>query len=419
MKVHLMTIGDELLIGQVVNTNASWLGEQMVIRGAEVVRMVTVPDELDLIVEELQYAVDDADLVIITGGLGPTHDDLTRDAIAAFLGVDLALDEQVVATIRERFLRRGKEMPARNAVQGMVPAGCEVLPNPVGTAPGLWYEGEQIKLCALPGVPHEMQSLMREHVIPRVTTDARIRPLAQRTLLTAGIGESDLQERLGDASNWLGPDQKLAYLPQIGGVRLRLMAYSDTWDEAGKQLEAMEALVRERIRQHIYGTDEDMLERRIGQLLVATHQTVAVAESCTGGRLGDRLTNISGASAYFKGGVVAYSNDVKHRILGVEEEVLAKHGAVSEQAALQMAEGVRRLLATDIGISVTGIMGPSGGSEDKPVGTVWIGLADQQSVRARCVFTQKDRIRNKKYASSYALNTLWYALNQISSRTSI
>ena len=295
--------------------------------------------------------------------------------------------------------------------------GCEVLPNQVGTAPGLWFEDASIKLCALPGVPHEMRTLMEEHVIPRVTTDNRIRPLAQRTILTVGVGESDLQERLGDASKWLGPDQKLAYLPQIGGVRLRLMAYSDSWDEAGRQLEAMEALVRERINQHIYGTDEDMLERRIGQLLVATHQTVALAESCTGGRIGDRITNISGASAYFKGGVIAYSNDVKHRILGVEEEVLDKHGAVSEQAALQMAEGVRRLLATDIGVSVTGIMGPSGGSEEKPVGTVWIGLADQHSVRARCVLTQKDRIRNKKYASSYALNTLWYALNQITSRT--
>ncbi len=413
MKVHLMTVGDELLIGQVVNTNASWMGEQLLLRGAEVARMVSVPDELEVIVDELRNASEDADLVIITGGLGPTHDDLTREAIAAFLGVSLSLDEALVTEIESRFSRRGREMPERNKVQAMVPAGCEVLSNPVGTAPGLWYEGNGFKLCALPGVPHEMKELMGKYVFPRITEDERIKPLAQRTLLTAGIGESDLQERLGDASQWLGTNQKLAYLPQIGGVRLRLMAYSESWEDAGVQLEAMEVRVRALISQFIYGTDEDLLERRIGQLLLASNSTLATAESCTGGLIGDRLTNISGASAYFKGGVIAYSNDAKHRILGVEDDLLQTHGAVSEQVAIEMAEGVRKVMSTDIGISATGIMGPSGGSIEKPVGTVWIGYADQYGAKARCIMTQKDRIRNKRYASSYALNTLWRALHRV------
>ncbi len=412
MKIHLITVGDELLIGQVVNTNATWLGEQLVIRGAEVAKMVSVPDELDVIVDEIHRGAQEADLVILTGGLGPTHDDLTRDAIAAFLGVELALQAEIVSAIRHRFERRGKIMLERNKVQAMVPAGCSVLENPVGTAPGLWFDGSDFRLCALPGVPHEMKELMKLHVFPRIVEDDKIRPLAQRTLLTTGVGESDLQERLGDASDWLGPEQKLAYLPQIGGVRLRLMAYSDSWEQAHVQLESMEALVRARISKHIYGTDEEVLERRIGQILIEQDQTLGIAESCTGGLISDRITNISGSSSYFKGAVVAYSNEVKQRILGVPEEMLQTHGAVSEQVAIAMAVGVKKALGTDVGISATGIMGPSGGSADKPVGTVWLGLADGATARAHCVLTQKDRVRNKRYASSYMLNMLWRALNE-------
>ncbi len=413
MKVFLVTVGDELLIGQVVNTNASWLGEQLLIRGAEVVQMATVPDELDVIVSQLRLAADVADFVLVTGGLGPTHDDLTREAIAAFLGAELELDESIVETIEGRFRRWGKTMPASNKVQAMVPAGCEVLPNPVGTAPGLWYERDGFKMCALPGVPHEMKELVQRYIIPRLTSDERIRPVAQRTLLTVGIGESTLQEKLGNASDWLQPGQKLAYLPQLEGVRLRLMAYSDTWEGANDSLEAMEMLVRNRIERHIYGTDNEVIERRIGQLLVASNLTIGTAESCTGGLIGDRITNVSGSSAYFKGGIIAYSNDVKKRLLGVKESVLHENGAVSEQVAIQMAEGARKALGADIGISATGIMGPSGGSTEKPVGTVWIGYADQQEAKAYCIVSGKDRVSNKEYASTLALNILWRALSKV------
>lgn len=414
MRVHLLTVGDELLIGQVVNTNASWMGEQLIIRGAEVSRMVTVADDLDVMVDEIRYGAENADLLILTGGLGPTHDDLTREAIASFLGVQLEHNEEVLSYIQSLFNKLGRKMPERNAVQAQVPQGCEVLHNPVGTAPGLWYEGDGFKLCALPGVPHEMKELMRLYVFPRIVEDERIKPMAQRTLLTVGIGESTLQERLGDAGDWLGPDQKLAYLPQIGGVRLRLMAFSETWEDAQEQLEQMEALVRKRINRFIYGVDEELLEQCIGRLLKDAGLTLAVAESCTGGQIGHRITNISGSSAYFKGGIIAYCNEVKQNVLGVEEQVLRDHGAVSKQTATQMAAGVRKALNADIGLAVTGIMGPSGGSDEKPVGTLWIGYADENGADAHRMYTQKDRVNNKKYASRYALNRLWRALGQLS-----
>lgn len=412
MKVHLLTVGDELLIGQVVNTNAAWLGEQLMIRGAEVVRMVTIPDELNLIVDELRRSHADADLVIVTGGLGPTHDDLTRDAIADFLGVSLSLHVPTLETIRARFSRRNKVMPERNRVQAMVPHGCVVLDNPVGTAPGLWYEERAFMLTALPGVPHEMKELMQAYVFDKIEHHERIRPLAQRTLLTTGIGESDLQELLGNTSSFLAEGQKLAYLPQIGGVRLRITSFGRDKSDASVQLTEIEAYIRGRLDRHIFGVEDEMLEARVGDMLKSAGLTLATAESCTGGLIGDRITRVSGSSAYFKGGVIAYCNQIKRDVLNVDADVLAEYGAVSEETALQMAVGVRELMDTDIGISSTGIMGPTGGTPDKPVGTIWIAYADHSSQWARCVSTQKDRQNNKLYASTAALSMLWQKLKK-------
>ena len=301
MKVHLLTVGDELLIGQVINSNASWLGEQLTMRGGEVVRMVTVPDELPGIVEELRRARSEADLLIVTGGLGPTHDDLTRDAIAKFLDVRLRLQPGIVDTIRARFSRRNKVMPDRNQVQAMVPEGCEVLPNAVGTAPGLWYQEKAFMMAVLPGVPHEMKTLMQSYVFERIERHERVRPLAQRTLLTTGIGESDLQERLGAVEGFLNAGQKLAYLPNIGGVRLRITAFGQALEEAVSHVAEVEAYIRGRLSGYIFGVDDESLEGRIGVLLNRAGLTVSTAESCTGGLIGDRITRVSGSSAYFKG----------------------------------------------------------------------------------------------------------------------
>ena len=413
MNVHIITIGDELLIGQVINTNASWIGEQLILQGAHVVRTVTLPDTRSSIEKELRYSTTHADLTVITGGLGPTHDDVTRDALAAFLGRPLILNEDVLASIRSRFEKRKRTMPERNRVQAMVPEGCEVLENPVGTAPGLWYSGAGYDLCVLPGVPHEMQSLTASYLIPRIRRDTRTQPIAQRTLHTLGIGESHLQELLGDVRSWLPSEHKLAFLPGLGGVRLRITASGEDSKAALANLQSIEGTIRNRVGVHIFGTDRDILEAKIGELLKSLNLTISTAESCTGGLIGDRITNVSGSSQYFKGGIIAYCNQVKHDLLGVDQATLAEHGAVSKRVALRMAIGVRERLQTDIGVSATGIMGPTGGTLDKPIGTVWIGYADAHSQLAERILTQKDRRINKKYAAMAVLRILWRKLQKL------
>lgn len=412
MDIHIITIGDELLIGQVINTNASWIGEQMILHGAHVVRTVTLPDDQELIQQEIRHSSSYADLVIVTGGLGPTHDDVTRDAVAAFLGVALSPDETVLENIQQRFKKYKRPMPERNKVQALVPDGCQVLHNEFGTAPGLWYTGSSYSLCVLPGVPHEMKGLIETYLLPRIRQDDRTKPVAQRTLHTLGIGESHLQELLGDTKSWLPDEYKLAYLPGLGGVRLRITTTGHDNEDALVRLKSIEQLIQDKAGKHIFGTDNDILEAKIGDMLNALSWTLSTAESCTGGLIGDRITNVSGSSRYFKGGVIAYCNQVKHDLLGVEETILAEHGAVSKQVAIQMARGVRERLNTDIGISATGIMGPSGGTPDKPVGTVWIGYADSDSEYAERILIQKDRRINKKYAVMAALRIIWRKLKK-------
>jgi len=412
MNVHIITIGDELLIGQVVNTNASWIGEQMILHGAHVVRTVTLPDDHVLIQKELQHSSTHADLVIVTGGLGPTHDDVTRDAVGAFLDAPLYLDDTVLEAIQQRFKKYNRPMPERNKVQAMVPKGCEILHNAYGTAPGLWYENASYSLCVLPGVPHEMKGLIQTYLLPRIKKDDRIKPVAQRTLHTLGIGESHLQELLGETKSWLPEEYKLAYLPGLGGVRLRITTTGTDYEDAIVRLKSIEQLIRDKVGHHIFGTDKDILEAKIGDLLREANLTISTAESCTGGLIGDRITNISGSSRYFKGGIIAYCNQVKQELLDVDEAIITQHGAVSKQVAVQMAQGVRKRLKTDIGISATGIMGPSGGTPDKPVGTVWIGYADGESQFAERILIQKDRRINKKYTVMAALRILWRKLKK-------
>ena len=413
MDTHIITIGDELLIGQVVNTNASWIGEKMILHGAHVVRTVTLPDDASLIKTELAYSSSHADLIIVTGGLGPTHDDITRDAVAAFLNAPLYLDTSVLESIKQRFKKYNRPMPEKNKVQAMVPEGCEILHNAYGTAPGLWYEDASYSLCVLPGVPHEMKGLIETYLLPRIKEDGRIKPIAQRTLHTLGIGESHLQELLGDTKVWLPDEYKLAYLPGLGGVRLRITTTGLDNGDALVRLQSIEQLIRDKVGTHIFGTDNDILEAKIGEILYKNGLTISTAESCTGGLIGDRITNVSGSSRYFRGGVIAYCNQVKHDFLDVDEHVLNEHGAVSKQVAIQMARGVRRRLNTDIGISATGIMGPTGGTPDKPVGTVWIGYSDDHSEYAERILIQKDRRINKKYAAMTALRVMWRKLKRM------
>ena len=414
MKAELITIGDELLIGQVINTNAAWAGEQLSLAGVDVLRMVTLGDDVEAIQAALAHAYRTSELVMITGGLGPTHDDVTREAVAGFFGSELRPDPDVLAHIQARFARRGYDLPASNQRQAVVPEGFEVLPNPVGTAPGLWLaeEGPPTRLLAVvPGVPHEMRALMEGEVLPRLRKRKGLRFIRHRTLLTAGIGESNLQERLGDLSGWLGDGLRLAYLPGGGSVRLRATAAGDGQEAVEERLAAFERHLRERSGRYFFGTGTETLEAVVGNMLKAHGQTVAVAESCTGGFVLNRLTNVPGSSAYVVGGVVAYGNAVKAEQLGVSEAALDAEGAVSEVVARQMAEGIREHLGADIGVSTTGVAGPGGGTPEKPVGTVWIGYADASGSEARLLRLAQDRLLNKQLTSIAVLNNLRWRLN--------
>ncbi|MFN3597944.1 MAG: competence/damage-inducible protein A [Rubricoccaceae bacterium] len=407
MTAVLLTVGDELLLGQVVNTNAAWLGEQLALAGVSVTRAETVGDAPEGIAAALERALGEVDLVLVTGGLGPTNDDVTKKAVADVFGVPLVHDPDVLAAVEERFAARGRRMPPANRLIADVPEGFAVLPNRRGTAPGLWGEttraGRPRRVAVLPGVPYEMETLFTEGVLPRVRA---LRPgvVLHRTLHTAGHGESDLEERLGDLSDVLSGGLSLAFLPSLGTVRLRVTARGEDTAEARARLDRAVAYIRDTLGGAVFGEGETTLEAALGELLVARGLTLAVAESCTGGAIAARLTAVPGASRYFSGGVIAYGNGVKVSLLSVGADALDAHGAVSEPVARQMAEGVRRALGADLGVGVTGIAGPDGGTPEKPVGTVFLAVADAAGTRAVGLRLTNDRHVNIGLSATAALN---------------
>ncbi|MCS7082553.1 MAG: competence/damage-inducible protein A [Bacteroidetes bacterium] len=410
MRAAVLAIGDELLIGQVVNTNAAWIGERLSELGLRVVYQMSVGDQPEAIQEALAFLWPRIDVLVSTGGLGPTHDDRTVEAMADYFGWHLELDSEWVARMRAFFAARGHPMPDNNLRQARLPRQAERIPNALGTAPGIWFEREDRVLVVLPGVPYEMQAMMRDFVLPRLGARSDGERTRRRTLLTAGIGESALAERIGDLSPWLARGLEVAYLSSPTGVRLRLTARGRDPQQLERVLEELEAHLRSRIGQYIYGTDEEALEIVVGRLLSERSWTIAVAESCTGGLILDRLTNAPGSSRYLLGGVVAYANAAKTALLDVDPEVLAQHGAVSEPVALQMAEGARRRFQATVGIATTGIAGPTGGTPEKPVGLVWIGLSAPTGTWARRYQFEQDRRRNKERAAQAALFWLWQYL---------
>lgn len=410
MRAIILTIGDELLIGQIINTNASWLGEQLGASGIDLVRVTTIGDDAPELYRELERSLADSDLLILTGGLGPTHDDITRDVLSDYFDAELRFDADLSAAIEGRFKDRGRRMPESNRSQAMVPEGFEVLPNPWGTAPGLWREvqvdGSDRLIAVLPGVPHEMKGLFRSEIQTRLRARKDLRVIRHRTLRTAGIGESALQERIGDLSDVLSPRLRLAFLASSSGVRLRMSAFAPSASAADVLLSRLERRLRARIEPYIYGTDDQTLEEVVGRMLADAGLTIAVAESCTGGHVSHQITNVSGSSAYMKGGIVAYSNEVKIELLGVDPATLEREGAVSRPVAESMAERIRDLLGADIGLSTTGVAGPTGGTADKPVGTVWIAYADERGAHAFLLHLVTDRILNKELTSTALLNAL-------------
>ena len=421
MTATLLTVGDEILLGQTVNTNAAWLGERLSEAGVTVRRSLAVGDDEGAIRAALAEAVRGSTLTVVTGGLGPTHDDLTRPVVAGFFGRPLREDAATMARIEARFARRGRPMPERNRVQALVPEGFDVLPNDHGTAPGLWVRfdegGAPRGLACLPGVPAEMRHLFLDAVLPRLDALGARRTIRHRVLQTAGVGESHLAELLGDLAGFLDDRTTLAFLPSGGQVRLRVTAVGDDPAEVEGRAARFADHLRARAGAHVYGEGEATLEGAVGDLLRARGATLAVAESCTGGLVLDRLTDVPGASDYVLGGVVAYNNYVKTAVLGVHERMLVEDGAVSERVARRMAEGVRVRFGATYALATTGVAGPGGGTDEKPVGTVWIGLAGPDGSFARRSVFGDDRRFNKTLFTTQALDLLrrWLAKGVTSS----
>ena len=405
MDLELVTIGTELLLGFTVDTNSAFLGQALAAIGVRITRRTSVADDPAAVAAAVAEALARSRLVITTGGLGPTKDDLSKNVVAELFGLPLEFHQDVWDAIVARFARMGRTLSERNRCQAEVPRGALVLPNPRGTAPGLWISGALGDVIMLPGVPAEMRGLVDAEVVPRLAARTGGSVIRSRVLRTTGIAESSLAERLEQVEETLAP-LTLAYLPSLEGVDLRLTNWHGSSEEAERRLEESAGRLRAAIADHVYGeADQDLAEVLVA-LLGERGWTLAVAESCTGGMLGERLTSVPGASAVFLGGVIAYHDAVK-RELGVPDRILERHGAVSEETVLAMANAARQRFGASAAIAISGIAGPSGGSPEKPVGTVWIGVADDSGSEAhRAVFPgsrQDIRVR----ATQAALWRLW------------
>lgn len=383
MNVTIINIGDELLIGQVVNTNASTMARMLTEAGMEVGKTVVVGDSRDDIWQAVDAAMHSSDTVLVTGGLGPTKDDITKKLLCEYFGSELVESEVALENVKRLFAVRGFELTPVNRAQALVPKCCEVLNNDVGTAPCMWFEREGKVLVSLPGVPHEMEWLMANRVIPKLQETFRMETIINKNILTQGIGESFLSDLIEPWELALPKCIRLAYLPVAGMTKLRLTCrITPDNPEAPNIPELLQGLYKI-AGPYIVGEDCETLAELVHKTLSERSLTLATAESCTGGTIASQLTAQAGASAYFKGGVVAYSNEVKECALGVQHSTLEAHGAVSEETAREMAEGVRKRLGADLAIATTGIAGPDGGTKEKPVGTVWIAVADATHTEAQ------------------------------------
>jgi len=410
MRAEIITIGDEILIGQIVDTNSAWLGQQLSVLGVEVVQISSVSDQRIAIVEALEAAQGRAELILITGGLGPTKDDITKHTLADYFGSRLERNDYVYSRLKAWFEQRGRVMSELNGRQADLPHNAEVLDNELGTAQGmLWRRGGKL-ILSMPGVPYEMKWIVKNQLIPLLQREFALPIILHRTIMTAGIVESMIAERIATTEAELPAHIKLAFLPRPGIVRLRLSATGPKRTILAKEVAVYEARITAELGHHVYGFDDQLFEAAIGEKLKVGGQQLALAESCTGGNIAQLLTSISGASAYFPGGVVSYSNEAKINMLGVRAETLADQGAVSEATVLEMVAGVREKFAAAYGIAVSGIAGPDGGTPEKPVGTVWIAVQGPSETWVRLYNFGTDRALNIERASMQALYLLWKML---------
>lgn len=393
MNAIVVSIGDELLIGQTINTNAGWMGAELNKIGVEVTEVLTISDNREAIEQAMEYGESKANIVLITGGLGPTKDDITKKVFAEFFNAPLVENKRALENVEGFFKRYNRPMLPVNKLQALVPAGSQMLLNKAGTAPGMWMENENAVFVSMPGVPSEMRYLMENEVLPRLKKKFKLPVIVHKTIMTQGVGESYIADEIEDIEDGLPNYIKLAYLPSPGLVKLRLSGKGENAQQLEEEIESIFDKIESRIKDAVFSRKESSLQEVIGEKLNEKGLTISTAESCTSGALAARITSVPGSSAYFMGSVVAYSNEVKNKQLGVPQETLNEFGAVSEATVRKMAVGAKKLFGTDYAISTSGIAGPDGGTDEKPVGTVWIAVAGPEGVLAEKFQMGKGRER--------------------------
>jgi len=406
MKAQIITIGDELLIGQTIDTNSAWMGAELSKIGFDIARKISVHDRYDDIMNILGEVTGKADVVLITGGLGPTSDDITKPALCEFFNSKMVINSEVLSMVEELMRKRGISMIERNRLQAQVPESCKVLTNARGTAPGMWFEKEGTIFVSMPGIPYEMQYIMTEHVIPELKKLFSSQVIIHRNIMTYGTPEARLAEMLKGFEDSLPDSIKLAYLPSYGVIKLRLTATGSNKEQMVQILDRQTQELYNAIGDFIFADREESLETTVGRLLRGKKMSLSTAESCTGGKIASLITSIPGSSDYYKGSVIAYNNKVKSDILKVPAGYIEKFGAVSEEVVRKMAEGARALMQTDFSLATSGIAGPDGGTEEKPVGLVWTAVSSASGTVAEKHLFYLDRVTNINRFSYASLNLL-------------
>lgn len=406
MKAEIITIGDEILIGQIIDTNSAWIANELNLIGIDVCRMISIADQADEIIRAVDDSFQRVDVIVMTGGLGPTSDDKTKQVLCDYFQTHLLFDEEAYKDVEKFFSDRNLEVNEFNRQQAMLPENAINFPNPMGTARGMWFTKDGKHLFSLPGVPYEMKAIMQQSVLPELKKLSGLQFIFHKTIMTTGIGEAFLAEKIHTWETELPSFIKLAYLPSPRLVRLRLSAKGShpeiVQNAVMQKVEELEKIIPE----YIYGFDDEPLEKVVGDILKQKEKTLCTAESCTGGYISHLITSIPGSSDYFKGGVVAYSNEIKAEILQVDENLLKEYGAVSQQVVEAMAINARRLLQSDFSIAVSGIAGPDGGTPQKPVGYVWIAVADAQTCKSEVFHFGNQRMQNIQRTALSALNLI-------------
>jgi len=406
MLAEIITIGDEILIGQVVDTNSAWLAEQLNLIGIRVKQITSVSDDENHIINSLNEASERVEIILMTGGLGPTKDDITKKTLCNYFNTKLVFNNEVYKNIEQFFLQRNLPMIESNRLQAELPENCTVIPNKIGTAAGMWFTRGKKHFISMPGVPFEMKAMVEDSLIPMVKAKFKLPVIIHRTILTYGIGESFLANKIKDWEDNLPSNIKLAYLPSPEQMRIRMSLSGFNENELHELLTEEEKKLNKIISQYIFGYDKQTMPEIISDLLKRDKKSISTAESCTGGNIARLITSIAGSSDYFTGSVVAYSNHIKESILNVKSEDIKQYGAVSEKVVVQMAKGVRELFKTDYAIATSGIAGPTGGTSEKPVGTVWIAIASNDKIVANKYLFGNQRDINVSRASAMALFNL-------------